>query len=82
MQNFDSRVATLYYLPRPYPALSEKPMSRNRDLTVRARSTPVHGVCVLLAMMAMAMLAVASRIEQPRMQLPAADLSTSLVVND
>ncbi len=45
------------------------------------RSTPRHGVSVLLAVMAVAMLAVASQIEQPPIQVPV-DLGMSIAAND
>ena len=46
------------------------------------RPTPVRGICVVLAAMAVAMLAVASRIEQPPLQVPAAGISMNVAASD
>lgn len=56
--------------------------SRGANRNSHAQRSPRHGVSVLLAVMAVAMLAVASQIEQPPIQVAPPDFGKSFAVND
>ncbi len=47
-----------------------------------SRPAPIRGVCVFLAAMAVAMLAAASKLEQPPVQVPDVDLSMSVAASE